>query len=114
MPGLDKDRKRNVTIAFRVTPEEKRQLDARIAICGKPRGRFYIESLLTQEIKITLGKYQSDRLSLELRKLRECLGELKKSENSVELIEDCMALLNQLKEITDKTNQKRNGEYFER
>ena len=60
MSGLDKDRKRNQTIAFRMTPEERQELEARIKVTGKPKGIYFIESLLHQEIKIAVGKYQSD------------------------------------------------------
>lgn len=37
MSGLDKDRKRNQTIAFRMTPEERQELEARIKVTGKPK-----------------------------------------------------------------------------
>nr|WP_296010221.1 hypothetical protein [uncultured Blautia sp.] len=36
MSGLDKDRKRNQTICFRMTPEEHRELEARITVSGLP------------------------------------------------------------------------------
>ena len=35
MSGLDKDRKRNQTVCFRMTPEEHRELEARIKVSGK-------------------------------------------------------------------------------
>ena len=43
MSGLDKDRKRNQTIAFRMTPEERQELEARIKVTGKPKGIYFIE-----------------------------------------------------------------------
>ena len=36
MSGLDKDRKRNQTVCFRMTPEERRKLEARITVSGLP------------------------------------------------------------------------------
>ena len=36
-----------------------------------PKGEFFIKSLLYQRIEISVGKYKSDRLALELKKLRE-------------------------------------------
>ena len=36
MSGLYKDRKRNQTICFRMTPEEHRELEARITVIGLP------------------------------------------------------------------------------
>ena len=61
MSGLDKDRKRNQTVCFRMTPEERRELEARIKVSGLPKGKYFIQSVLHQEVKITVGKYQSDR-----------------------------------------------------
>ena len=69
MSGLDKDRKRNQTVCFRMTPEERRELEARIKVSGLPKGKYFIQSILHQEVKIAVGKYQSDRLSLEIRRL---------------------------------------------
>ena len=37
MSGLDKNRFRNTTISFRVSPEERLALEARIKVCGIPR-----------------------------------------------------------------------------
>lgn len=68
MSGLDKNRLRNSTISFRVTPEERIQLEARIKVSGMPKGEYFIQSLLHQELNIAVGKYKSDRLSLELKK----------------------------------------------
>ena len=76
MSGLDKDRKRNQTICFRMTPEERRELEARITVSGVPKGKYFIQSVLHQEVKIAVGKYQSDRLSLEIRRLWERLDHL--------------------------------------
>ena len=73
MSGLDKNRVRNQTVCFRATAEERRQIEARITVSGMPKGEFYIQSLLHQEINIIVGKYQSDRLSLEIRRLRKRL-----------------------------------------
>ena len=61
MSGLDKDRKRNQTVCFRMTPEERRELEARIIVSGLPKGNYFIQSVLHQEVKIAVGKYQSDR-----------------------------------------------------
>ena len=76
MSGLDKDRKRNQTVCFRMTPEERRELEARIKVSGLPKGKYFIQSVLHQEVKIAVGKYQSDRLSLEIRRLWERLEHL--------------------------------------
>ena len=107
MSDFDYNRIRNHTISFRVSEEERRQLKARIMVTGLPIGRYILESALHQKICIAVGKYQSDRLSIELRKLREQLSETSKSSAELkELVTDCVYLLEQLMELitTDATN----------
>lgn len=99
MSGLDKDRRRNQTICFRMSPEERRELEARIIISGLPKGEFFIQSVLQQEITIAVGKYQSDRLSLEIRRLREQLETMIEMEDLYEVLSDCRALIEQFVEI---------------
>ena len=100
MSGLDKDRKRNQTVCFRMTPEERRELEARInKVSGLPKGKYFIQSVLHQEVKIAVGKYQSDRLSLEIRRLWERLEHLE-TEDLYEVLADCRALMQQVIEIT--------------
>lgn len=105
MSGLDKNRHRNQTVCFRVSPQERCQLEARIMASGIPKGQYYIQSLLHQEIHIVLGKYQSDRLSLEIRRLREAIEGLYSHEESndiTHLLEDCRALLEELAALMRK------------
>lgn len=108
MSGLDKNRVRNQTVCFRATEEERRQIEARITISGIPKGQFYIQSLLHQEINIIVGKYQSDRLSLEIRRLRERLEEIsKQDENALyEPLKECKALIVELMDLMKKNETK--------
>lgn len=102
MSGLVKDRLRNQTVSFWVSPEERRQLEARIIVSGMPKGAYFRQSLLHQEINIVVGKYQSDRLSLELRRLRELMDSLENGREDAELlvlIEDCKSVLGQLQSL---------------
>ena len=97
MSGLDKNRHRNTTVSFRMTPEERRQLEARIKVSGMAKGDYFIQSLLHQEIKIIAGKYQSDRLSIEIQRLRGQLDNLNVTDDErTEFLEDCKALLTEL------------------
>ena len=108
MSDFDYNRIRNHTMSFRVSEEERRQLKARIMVTGLPVGRYILESSLHQKICIAVGKYQSDRLSIELRKLREQLSETSKSSEELkELVTDCTYLLEQLMELitTDATTE---------
>ena len=53
-----------------------------------PKGEYFIQSLLHQELNIAVGKYKSDRLSLELKKMREVL-ELDNGRRIAKLLKDC-------------------------
>ena len=108
MSGLDKNRKRNQTICFRMTAEERRELEARITVSGMPKGKYFIQSLLHQEVKIAVGKYQSDRLSLEIKRLQERLNGLEtENEEIYEMLADCRELMKQVIIITDKSQRTR-------
>jgi len=111
MSGLDKDRFRNKTVSFRVSPEEGRQLEARIKVCGMAKSEYIIKSLLHNKISIVVGKYQSDRFSLELRRLREqmeCFGGNSCDEQVSAMLEDCKDLLNELWNITTNCEKEYN------
>lgn len=106
MSRWEKDRLRNQTVCFRATPEERQQIEARIAVSGMPKGQYYIQSLLHQKINIVVGKYQSDRLSLEIRRLRvqmESIGE-SHSETHIAALTDCKALLTQLLDVMNSND----------
>lgn len=46
-----KNRWRNVTIAFRMSPEEDAELDLRVKLCGyQTRQEYIIESVLHQKV----------------------------------------------------------------
>jgi hypothetical protein len=48
----EKNRVRNTIMNFRVSPQEKELIDARIALTGLPRAEFFIESCLYQTILV--------------------------------------------------------------
>ena len=48
----EKNRIRNTIINFRVTPEEKELIDARIAVTGLTKADFFIESCLHQSLHV--------------------------------------------------------------
>ena len=86
----DHNRARNKTVSFRLTPEEYRQMEERIKITGFPKNEFMIRSML-----------ESDRLSLEVRRLKDVLNGVKVPEEAVDLLLECRALMEQLIQITN-------------
>ena len=73
MPCERKARFRHNTIAFWLSDEEKKIVDARIKLSGIPKGEYYRESVLGQKIEIVAGQYRSDRLAMVLEKISEQL-----------------------------------------
>ena len=49
MPGLNKNRKRPVTIAFRVTAQEAQRINQRVKISGLSRRKYFMNMVLRQE-----------------------------------------------------------------
>lgn len=99
MSGLDKNRKRNQTISFRMTEDERRRMEGRIKACGLPKGEYFVRFLLNGRIYISVGKYESDRLSLELKRLGEQMAKCN-SGKTRDLLEECIALFRAVVDIT--------------
>ena len=111
MARRNENRVRSKTVSFYVTPLEHTELMARIKVSGMPKGEYFIQSLLHQRIEIYVGKYQSDRLALELKKLREALETVTDIDDISDTIIECHALLNQLQEVT-ADNEKLSADDF--
>lgn len=99
--GHDTHKIRITTMSFRVTEEEKTELEARIIACGLPKGEYFRQSLLHQQINITAGKFHSDRLALELRKMRQTLETKTDLEETRRTITACDALLRQIESLEE-------------
>ena len=56
------ERFRHNTIAFRLSDEEKSQVEARIILSGLPKGEYYRKAILGQEVIVTAGNYMSNRV----------------------------------------------------
>ena len=99
--GHDTHKIRVTTISFRVTIEERAAIEARIKVCGIPKGEYYRRSLLYQNINITAGRYHSDRLAMEIRRMRETLESITEIEEAEDTIRACDELLRQMIMITE-------------
>ena len=99
MSGQDKNRLRNRTIGFRISPDEERMLNAKIQVSGLSKQEFILRSLLESKVLVTAGKYQSDRLAIELKRIRFELVGLVDVQQFEEQITYCCNLLEQLTEV---------------
>lgn len=93
-------RKRNKLVNFWVTPEEIELIEARVKLTGMAKGEYLIETLLKQDISIRVGKYESDRLSLEMARLSETLNTCDvNSEEGIKVLKECRVLFQELLQI---------------
>ena len=103
MSGLDKNRFRNQTICFRASYEERRAIEERIKVSGIPKGRFYLESALHSQIIITVGKFESDKLSLEIRRLWQAIEGAETDDNELyAALVDCRAICYQMIQVMER------------
>lgn len=100
MPGLNKNRKRPVTIAFRVTAQEAERINQRVKISGLSRRKYFMDTFLGQKIELRGGCFESNRLASELKKIRMKLEMLEVNSQQVEeTIDECYALLTELSKV---------------
>ena len=90
----EKNRKRSVIVNFRVTPEEKKLIDERIALSGLPRAEFFIQSCMQQKV-ITFGNVKTfDAIRKKLLVIDEHLQVVEKSEElDLEILESLRMIL---------------------
>lgn len=96
----DHNRVRNKTISFRASPEEHRLIRARITVSGLSISEYTIQAMLGNPIEIRVGKFESDRLSVELKRLNRKLDAVGIPDDAIPLLLECRALLEQVIEIT--------------
>lgn len=100
MPGLNKNRKRPVTIAFRVTAQESQRINQRVNISGLSRRKYFMNTFLGQKIELIGGCFESNRLASELKKIRMKLEMLEVNSTQLEeTIDECHALLSELSKV---------------
>lgn len=61
-----KARFRHNTIAFWLSDEEKKTVDARIVLSGLPKGEYYRKCILGQQIQVQGNRYLSAKLAARL------------------------------------------------
>ena len=100
MPGLNKNRKRPVTIAFRVTAQEAQRINQRVKISGLSRRKYFMNTFLGQKIELIGGCFESNRLVSELKKIRMKLEMLEVNSTQLEeTIDECHDLLSELSKV---------------
>ena len=95
-------RKRPIVVAFKVSAQELASIKDRVFLSGKNKATLFLDSLLHQKIEITAGKFASDRLSLEVKRLANAL-EMKDVKDEIrDLLLECRELVCQLISLLKK------------
>ena len=90
----EKARKRNVTINFHVTQEEKNLIENRIALSGLPKGEFFINSCIHNEIHITGNIKTFDEIKNQIKNVDEHLCSIQSVEElDLERLESLRTIL---------------------
>ena len=76
-----KNRKRNISVSVRMTPEEKIQFDKKVLKSGLTQSDFFIKTALQKEIKVVGSVEQLDRLIFEINKIGVNLNQIAKRMN---------------------------------
>ena len=101
-PNETHERIRNQIINFRVSPDERATIEAKAFVSGLPKAEFYLNCILGVEIAVKPGRYESDRLAVELKKLRLELQNIKSGEDLLRVVLECRALLEELNLLQKK------------
>ena len=109
----NKNRWRNVTIAFRMSPEENEELDLRVKLCGyQTRQEYIIESVLHQKVTAVGNPLMLVQFRKQLRGIEEELKRLTTLEDADEElftpIRTMLEILNAFAE--ERTYEKRKKE----
>ena len=99
----EKNRKRNVIQNFRISPEEKKLLEERIALSGMSKSEFFIGSCLHQKINVTGNIKTFKAMKEQMKRIDEHLCEIQKSEElDIEILESLRMILELLNGIFGK------------
>lgn len=82
-----KNRWRNVVVAFRMSPEEARELNVKVALSGLSKQDYIIQCLLKHEIRVVGGMKVARKVRIHLDTILEELQSLNDSDRNVDVDE---------------------------
>ena len=102
--NLDRNgRWRNITVTFRVSPEENERINAAVRISGLTKQEYMVRRLLERDVIVQ----PSSRIFKALRdQMTEILSELKRIENGAEVDADLLAVIEMVAVTYDGLQEK--------
>ena len=90
-------RYRDTSVTFRLTAEERDAVHFRAKMLGIPLQDMFLKTFINQPIEISMGMFDSERIAIEIRKLRKTIENLSADDESIKAeISRCRNCLNQL------------------
>lgn len=103
-----KNRWRNVTVAFRMSPEEDKELDHRVKLCGyRTRQDYIIDSVLHQNVTAVGNPLMLVQFRRQLKNIET---ELKRINSSEEMDEELLISIRTMMEILQSFEKERRNE----
>ena len=103
-----KNRWRNVTVAFRMSPEEDKELDHRVKLCGyRTRQDYIIDSVLHQNVTVVGNPLMLVQFRRQLKNIET---ELKRINSSEEMDEELLIPIRTMMEILQSFEKERRNE----
>lgn len=103
-----KNRWRNVTVAFRMSPEEDKELDHRVKLCGyRTRQDYIIDSVLHQNVTAVGNPLMLVQFRRQLKNIET---ELKRINSSEEMDEELLIPIRTMMEILQSFEKERRNE----
>lgn len=82
-----KNRWRNVVVAFRMSPEEAKELNVKVSLSGLSKQDYIIQCLLKHEIRVVGGMKVARKVRIHLDTILEELQSLDDSDRNVDISE---------------------------
>ena len=105
-----KNRWRNVVVAFRMSPEEAKELNVKVSLSGLSKQDYIIQCLLKHEIRVVGGMKVARKVRIHLDTILEELQSLDDSDRNVD-IEELLVPLRHVLGILD--GDEKGGNYNE-
>ena len=93
-------RYRDTSITFRLTADERDAIHYRARVLGLPLQALFLKTFLNQPIEVSMGMFDSERVAIELRKLRKTIDSLPEDDEQIrDEIRKCRICLEQIIEV---------------
>ena len=98
------NRFRNITVGFRVSPEESEQLNRAVALSGLPKQEYCYRKCMNRDITVTPNPRIFKAMNVHMRSILQELRRLGEEENpSQELLEDIALITKMMNDMKEET-----------